>query len=119
MRAACRRDLPPGARSFTRRLAGFGTKPGGRALPSPDQDQADLRRGPDMFKFAVMFLVISLVAGALGLTNISVVAKRIAMVLFALFFLMAALLFGVAWMIGEAIVRSSVLLGPVLTIALT
>lgn len=56
-----------------------------------------------MFKFAVIFLIISLVAGAVGLTNISQVARRISMALFALFFLMAAVVFGLAWMIGEAL----------------
>ena len=40
-----------------------------------------------MFKYAVVFLIISLIAGALGLTNVSQVAKRVSMVLFALFFL--------------------------------
>ncbi len=56
-----------------------------------------------MFKWAVLFLVISLVAGAVGLTTVSAIAKRISMVLFALFFLgfLALLLF--AWMLTEAI----------------
>lgn len=56
-----------------------------------------------MFKFAVIFLIVSLIAGAIGLTNVSQVARRISMVLFALFFLMAAVVFGLAWMIGEAL----------------
>lgn len=56
-----------------------------------------------MFKYAVLFLIVSFIAGAIGLTNISQVARRISMVLFALFFLMAALIFGIAWMIGEAL----------------
>jgi uncharacterized membrane protein YtjA (UPF0391 family) len=58
-----------------------------------------------MLKFAIIFLVISLIAGALGLVNVSVVAKRISMVLFALFFLLAAALFGIVVLIGEAVVR--------------
>ena len=58
-----------------------------------------------MLKFAIIFLVISLIAGALGLTNASVVAKRISMFLFALFFLIAAVLFGIVVLIGEAVVR--------------
>jgi uncharacterized membrane protein YtjA (UPF0391 family) len=36
-----------------------------------------------MFKYAVIFLIISLIAGALGFTNASVIAKRISLVLFA------------------------------------
>ncbi|MGE3145607.1 MAG: DUF1328 family protein [Pseudorhodoplanes sp.] len=56
-----------------------------------------------MFKWAVIFLMISLIAGAIGLTNLSAFAKRIAMVLFALFFIGFLLLLGFAWMVGEAL----------------
>jgi uncharacterized membrane protein YtjA (UPF0391 family) len=59
-----------------------------------------------MFKYAVIFLIISLVAGAAGLTNISVVAKRISMVLFALFFVGFLILLGFAYMVGEALSQS-------------
>jgi len=55
-----------------------------------------------MFKFAVIFLLISLVAGAVGLTNISATAKRISIVLFALFFLSFLALLGFAYLLGEA-----------------
>ena len=58
-----------------------------------------------MLKFAIIFLIISLIAGALGLTNVSTVARRISMALFAIFFLVAAALFGMVVLIGEAIVR--------------
>jgi uncharacterized membrane protein YtjA (UPF0391 family) len=47
-----------------------------------------------MFKYAVFFLVLSLIAGALGLTNVSRVAKRISLVLFALLFLVFLALIG-------------------------
>jgi len=60
-----------------------------------------------MFRYAVIFLVISLVAGAVGLTNVSAIAKRISMVLFAIFFVIFLALFGVAYLIGEAIEHSS------------
>jgi uncharacterized membrane protein YtjA (UPF0391 family) len=40
-----------------------------------------------VLKYAVFFLVLSLIAGVLGLTNVSRVAKRISLVLFALLFL--------------------------------
>jgi uncharacterized membrane protein YtjA (UPF0391 family) len=56
-----------------------------------------------MFKYAIIFLIISLIAGALGFTNASVIAKRISMVLFALFFLLFLAVLGFAWMVGEAI----------------
>ncbi|NWG24428.1 MAG: DUF1328 domain-containing protein [Pseudorhodoplanes sp.] len=66
-----------------------------------------------MFKWAVIFLIISLIAGAAGLTNISAVAKRISMVLFALFFIGFLLLLGFAWMVGEALSAPALL--PLLT----
>lgn len=62
-----------------------------------------------MFRYAVIFLIISLIAGGLGLTNISLVARRIAFVLFALFFLIFLGLLGFAWLIGEAISQASAL----------
>lgn len=58
-----------------------------------------------MLKYAVIFLIIALIAGALGLTNASAIAKRISMVLFAVFFLIAAAIFGMVVLVGEAIVR--------------
>jgi uncharacterized membrane protein YtjA (UPF0391 family) len=60
-----------------------------------------------MFKYAVIFLIISLIAGALGFTNASVIAKRISLVLFALFFLLFLAVVGFALLIGEAIAPSS------------
>ena len=55
-----------------------------------------------MFKFAVIFLVVSVVAGAIGMTDISQIAKRISLVLFALFFLGFLALLGFAYLLGEA-----------------
>jgi uncharacterized membrane protein YtjA (UPF0391 family) len=56
-----------------------------------------------MFRYAVIFLIISLIAGGLGLTNISVLAKRVSFVLFALFFLIFLALLGFAWLVGEVL----------------
>jgi uncharacterized membrane protein YtjA (UPF0391 family) len=56
----------------------------------------------DMFKYAVFFLVLSLIAGALGLTNVSRVAKRISLVLFALLFLVFLALIAFAYLLSEA-----------------
>jgi uncharacterized membrane protein YtjA (UPF0391 family) len=56
-----------------------------------------------MFKYAVIFLIISLVAGALGLTNVSAIAKCISLILVALFFLVFLILLGFAFLVGEAI----------------
>lgn len=58
-----------------------------------------------MLRFAIIFLIISLIAGALGLVNVSTVARRISMFLFAMFFLIAAVLFGIVVLVGEAVVR--------------
>jgi uncharacterized membrane protein YtjA (UPF0391 family) len=62
-----------------------------------------------MLKYAVVFLIISLIAGAVGLTNISVIARRISMVLFALFFLMFLAIVGLALLVGEALGDGAVL----------
>ncbi len=55
-----------------------------------------------MFKWAVLFLIISLIAGGIGLSGISTFAKRIALVLFALFFLGFLALLGFAYLLGSA-----------------
>jgi uncharacterized membrane protein YtjA (UPF0391 family) len=55
-----------------------------------------------MFKWAVLFLIVSLIAGSAGLANISLVARRISFVLFALFFLGFLALLGFAYLLGEA-----------------
>jgi uncharacterized membrane protein YtjA (UPF0391 family) len=62
------------------------------------------RRDATMLRLAIIFLVIALIAGALGLVDISTIARRISMALFALFFLIAAVLFGLVVLVGEAIV---------------
>ena len=61
-----------------------------------------------MFKWAVLFLILSLIAGALGFANISEIAKRISMVLFALFFLMFLGLLLFAWLVANALQGSGV-----------
>jgi uncharacterized membrane protein YtjA (UPF0391 family) len=63
-----------------------------------------------MLKWAILFLILSIVAGAIGFTNISVIAKRIAMVLFAILFLGFLALLAFAWIIGEAISTNRVML---------
>ncbi len=66
-----------------------------------------------MFKWALFFLVISLIAGGIGLTGISTFAKRVSMVLFALFFLGFLALLGFAYLLGSAFEagRTAALLG--------
>ena len=55
-----------------------------------------------MFRDAVFFLVLSLIAGALELSNVSRLAKRISLVLFALLFLVFLALIGFAYLLSEA-----------------
>ena len=46
-----------------------------------------------MLKYAVIFLIISMIAGAMGFLNISAIARRISMVLFGIFLALAVLVF--------------------------
>jgi uncharacterized membrane protein YtjA (UPF0391 family) len=61
-----------------------------------------------MFRWAVICLVISLIAGALGLTGVSVFAKRLSLILFALFFLGFLALVGFAYLVSSAVVHSEI-----------
>jgi uncharacterized membrane protein YtjA (UPF0391 family) len=62
-----------------------------------------------MFKWAVICLVISLVAGGLGLTNVSAFAKRLSLIFFALFFLGFLALLGFAYLVSSAVSHSELL----------
>ena len=62
-----------------------------------------------MFKWAVLCLVISLVAGGLGLTNVSAFAKRLSLIFFALFFLGFLALVGFAYLVSSAVNHSELL----------
>ena len=62
-----------------------------------------------MFRWAVICLVISLIAGGLGLTNISVFAKRLALIFFALFLLGFLALIGFAYLLSSAVVHSELM----------
>jgi uncharacterized membrane protein YtjA (UPF0391 family) len=55
-----------------------------------------------MFKYAIIFLIIAVIAGGIGLTNVSLIAKRISLVLFALCLLGFLALLGFAYLLGEA-----------------
>jgi uncharacterized membrane protein YtjA (UPF0391 family) len=63
-----------------------------------------------------VFLVISLIAGGVGFTNVSVIAKRISLVLFALFFLGFLALIGFAYLLGAMIDHSALLWPPGLVV---
>ncbi|MBS7553872.1 DUF1328 domain-containing protein [Ancylobacter dichloromethanicus] len=56
-----------------------------------------------MIKYAVIFLVISVIAGAVGFTGVSALARRISLLLFGLFFLGFLLLIGFAMLVDQAV----------------
>ena len=58
-------------------------------------------KGADMLKWALIFLVISLVAGALGFTGVASGARSIAKVLFGIFLLIFVVFVLLAWGAGE------------------
>ncbi len=66
-----------------------------------------------MFRWAVICLVISLIAGGLGLTDISSFAKKLALIFFALFFLGFLALIGFAYLVSSAVVHSELVPGLV------
>jgi uncharacterized membrane protein YtjA (UPF0391 family) len=55
-----------------------------------------------MLKFAIVLLVVSLIAGAVGMTNTSAILRRVSIVLFALFFLGFLALLAFAYLLGAA-----------------
>jgi uncharacterized membrane protein YtjA (UPF0391 family) len=61
-----------------------------------------------MFRWAVICLIISLIAGGLGLTTVSIFAKRLSLIFFALFFLSFLALIGFAYLVSSAVVHSEV-----------
>lgn len=54
-----------------------------------------------MLKFAVIALLVSLLAGAIGMTTVSTIAQRVSLILFGLFFLGFLLLLALALFIDE------------------
>jgi uncharacterized membrane protein YtjA (UPF0391 family) len=62
-----------------------------------------------VFRWAVICLIISLIAGGLGLTNISAFAKKLSIILFALFFLGFLALLGFAYLVAGAVSSSGLL----------
>lgn len=56
-----------------------------------------------MLKWAVIFLVISIVAGAVGFTGVSAVAGRIAKLLFGIFLALFVIALLMALLAGELI----------------
>ena len=59
-----------------------------------------------MFRWGVICLVISLIAGGLGLTGVSLFARRLSLILFALFFLGFLAFVGFAYLVSSAVYQS-------------
>jgi hypothetical protein len=55
-----------------------------------------------MLKFAIVSLVLSLMAGAVGMTNTSVLLRKVSLALFALFFMGFLALLAFAYLLGAA-----------------
>lgn len=55
-----------------------------------------------MLKYDIVLLFISLIAGAIGMTNVSAIARRVSIVLFALCLVGFLALLGFAYLLGEA-----------------
>jgi uncharacterized membrane protein YtjA (UPF0391 family) len=62
-----------------------------------------------MLRWAIIFLIISLVAGAFGMINVSTVARRISFVLFALFLLMFLAVVALVYLVGSSVAPVSLL----------
>lgn len=56
-----------------------------------------------MLKWAIIFLVVSLIAGALGFTGLAAGAARIAKILFGIFLAIFVVLLVIALLIGDAL----------------
>ena len=61
-----------------------------------------------MLKWAIICLVVSLIAGGLGLTNISSFAKKLALIFFGLFFLGFLLFLAATYLVVGAATSSLV-----------
>jgi len=70
-----------------------------------------------MFRWAVICLIISLIAGGLGLTTVSVFAKRLSMIFFGLFFLGFLALLGFAYLVSSAVVHSGDLMPALVAVS--
>jgi uncharacterized membrane protein YtjA (UPF0391 family) len=60
-----------------------------------------------MLKWAILFLIISIIAGALGFTGLSATAARISKILFAIFFVLFLLVVLIAVMAGDFLLSNS------------
>lgn len=61
-----------------------------------------------MLRWAIIFLIISLIAGGFGFANLSVFTRRISFLLFALFFIGFLVLLGFALLVVNAVDGTSI-----------
>ena len=66
-----------------------------------------------MLRWAIIFLIISLVAGAFGMINVSNVARRISLLLFALFLIAFLIVVALVYLVGSSVAPVT-LLAPTL-----
>jgi uncharacterized membrane protein YtjA (UPF0391 family) len=62
-----------------------------------------------MLRWAVICLIVSIIAGGLGLTNLSGFAKRLSLIFFALFFLGFLALLAFAYLVAGAVSHSELM----------
>ena len=74
-------DRPPEKSCLARRMLGWG-----RVVVS--ESMGTFRRGDAMLRWAIIFLIIALVAGVLGLFRVQWVASEIAWILFVVFLIL-------------------------------
>jgi uncharacterized membrane protein YtjA (UPF0391 family) len=67
----------------------------------PDGRAGALAGGKPMLKWALIFFVISLIAGGLGFSGISAATAGIAKILFFLFLALTAVVIVIALMVGQ------------------
>lgn len=65
-----------------------------------------------MLKYAIFFLVVSMLAGAMGFMNISAVARRISFVLFGIFLALAGLVLLFFILLDKATSQGALLMLP-------
>jgi uncharacterized membrane protein YtjA (UPF0391 family) len=56
-----------------------------------------------LLKYAFFFLIVSIVAGAVGFTGISQIARRISFALFGILFVIFLVLLGIAMLVDKAV----------------
>jgi len=88
--------------------------PGPELCPDVGVERPNQGWEASAFRWALLCLLVLIIAGGLGLTNISGVAKRLSIIFFALFFLGCLALSGFAYLVAGAVSHSELM--PALTV---